>query len=64
MVRSKSTPDRSKIELHHPEEVKYWSRHLGVTVDELRRVIEKVGNAAAEVRKELQLANMPGKPNP
>ena len=51
MLRSKIPPDRSKIELHHPDEVKYWSRHLRITADELQRVIEKVGNAAATVRK-------------
>jgi hypothetical protein len=62
MLRSKIPPDRSKIELHHPDEVKYWSRHLRITADELQRVIEKVGNAAATVRKELRLTNMPSTP--
>ena len=63
MLRSKSPPDRSKIELQHPAEVKYWSKHLGITADELQRVIEKVGNSAATVRKELQLASMASKPS-
>ena len=47
----------------HADEVKYWSKHFGVTPDELEGVIEKVGNAATAVRKQLQFANMPSKPN-
>jgi hypothetical protein len=35
-------------------EVKYWARHFGVTRKHLRRAIEKVGNSAASVRKELK----------
>ena len=34
-------------------EVKYWARHFGVTQKHLRLAIEKVGNSAASVRKEL-----------
>ena len=38
-----------------PHEVQYWTRHLGVSRDELRRTVDKVGNSAAAVRKELGL---------
>jgi hypothetical protein len=38
-----------------PHEVHYWTRHLRVSRDELQRAIEKVGNSAAAVRKELGL---------
>lgn len=56
MEHPKIPPDRSKIAMDHPDEVKYWSKHFGVTSDELRRAVEKVGNSAASVRKELGLA--------
>jgi AraC-like DNA-binding protein len=46
-------PDRSKINMHQAWELDYWTRELGVSRSELQRVIEKVGNSAAEVRKEL-----------
>lgn len=49
-------PDRSLINLHEPHEVKYWTKHFGVSREELNRAIEKVGNAAAAVRKELGAA--------
>jgi len=45
--------DRSKIVLEQEDQIKHWIRHLGVTRDELARVVKKVGNSAAAVRKEL-----------
>ena len=46
-------PDRSKINMSRDFEVKYWLKALGVSKDELQRAVEKVGNSAAAVRKEL-----------
>ena len=46
-------PDRSFINMQEDYEVKYWTRHLGVTREELQGAIDKVGNAAAAVRKQL-----------
>ena len=48
-------PDRSKINLHQPHELKYWSHALGVSKEEICAAVEKVGNSAAAVRKELGL---------
>lgn len=46
-------PDRSKINMSEDYEVKYWAKELGVTRAELQRLVDKVGNSAAAVRKEL-----------
>ena len=46
-------PDRSKINLHQPFEVKYWTHALGVSREQLQKAVDKVGNSAATVRKEL-----------
>ncbi len=45
--------DRSKIVLDGQNQIRHWTKHLGVTEQELARVIERVGNSAAAVRKEL-----------
>ena len=34
-------------------EVKYWTKHLGVAREALQRAVDKGGNSAAAVRKEL-----------
>ena len=47
-------PDRSKITVTSENEVKYWIKHFGVTREELERAVERVGNSAASVRKELR----------
>jgi predicted RNA-binding protein YlqC (UPF0109 family) len=49
----KLAPDRSKISVGDDQAVKYWTRHLGVSREELQRAVEKVGNSAAAIRKEL-----------
>ena len=46
-------PDRSKINLGEPHELHYWLKHLNVSKEDLQKVIDKVGNSAAAVRKEL-----------
>jgi len=52
-LRKRVSPDRSKINMHEPYEVKYWTKELGVSMERLQQVVDKVGNAAAAVRKEL-----------
>jgi len=46
-------PDRSKINMQEAYEVKYWARELGVSKELLQKAVDKVGNSAAAVRKEL-----------
>jgi len=46
-------PDRSKINMHQGFEVKYWTHALGVSKEQLQQAVDKVGNSAAAIRKEL-----------
>jgi len=46
-------PVRNFINMDRDDQVKFWTRHLEVTVEDLREAVEKVGNAAAAVRKQL-----------
>jgi Protein of unknown function (DUF3606) len=52
-LTKKEQPDRSKINMHQPDEVKYWLRALGISREDLQKAVDKVGNSAAAVRKEL-----------
>jgi hypothetical protein len=47
-------PDRSKIAMNKALEVRYWTKHLGISREELQRAVDKVGNSAAAVKKELE----------
>jgi hypothetical protein len=45
--------ERGQIVLKEPQEVEYWTQHLGVSEQYLRAVIAAFGNAAHDVRKYL-----------
>ena len=49
----KVTQDRGRVDTSDANEVKYLSRHLGVSREELLRAVDKVGNSTSAVRKEL-----------
>ena len=52
-LKKKGSQDRSKVNMHEPHEVKYWTEELGVDKDQLQKLVDKVGNSANAVRKEL-----------
>jgi hypothetical protein len=52
-LKKKGPADRSKINVNEPWEVDYWTKELGVSKDELAKIVKKVGNSSAAVRKEL-----------
>ena len=54
-LTKREQPDRSKINMHEAYEVKYWTHALGVSKEKLKQAVDKVGNSAAAVRKELAL---------
>lgn len=45
--------DRSRISTNEDHEVRYWTETLGVSREQLQRAVDRVGNSAAAVRKEL-----------
>ena len=49
-------PIRVHIDLTQQMQIRYWTRHFRVTSDELQKAIEKVGNSASAVRKQLALS--------
>jgi hypothetical protein len=55
-LTKKEQPDRSKINMHEVHELKYWAKELGISKEKLREAVDKVGNSAAAVRKELATA--------
>jgi hypothetical protein len=54
-LKNRVQPDRSKINMHEDYEVKYWTHALGISKEALQKAVDKVGNSAAAVRKELGL---------
>jgi len=51
--KNRGQPDRSKINMSEDYEVEYWTKHLGVSREELQLAVDLVGDSAAAVRKKL-----------
>jgi hypothetical protein len=51
---TKLQPVRNKIDLTDPSQTRNLKRRLGISADDLRRVVEKVGNSIATVCKEVE----------
>ena len=46
--------DRSRISTSKDYEVRYWSRKFGVSPEQLKAAVRKVGNSAKAIEKELK----------
>ncbi len=55
-TRKVTRPLRVHIDLSHDMQVRYWTKHFRVSSDELHKAIEKVGNSASAVRKQLAMS--------
>ena len=54
MLSEKPSAHRNKIDLHDAAQVRILKRRLKVTAEELRRIVEKVGDSIASVCKEIE----------
>ena len=45
----RGSPDRDRIDINDPDEVRNWTKSLGVTKEELQRAVEAVGTTAGKV---------------
>lgn len=52
-LKNKGQQDRSRINMSEEHEVRYWTEALGVSKERLQAAVNKVGNSAEAVRKEL-----------
>lgn len=52
-LNKRGAQDRSRIAMTEPHEVRYWIETLGVSKEQLQDLVDKVGNSADAVRKEL-----------
>jgi hypothetical protein len=53
-LSKKGSQDRSRINTHENYELRYWSEKFGVSEDELKAAVKKVGNSAEAVERELR----------
>lgn len=53
-LNERGQQDRSRINMNEPWEVKYWTKELGVSQDELARIVRVAGNSVSAVRQHIK----------
>jgi hypothetical protein len=49
----RGSPDRDRIDMNDPDEVRNWTKSLGVSKEELERAVRAAGDRAEKVREYL-----------
>jgi hypothetical protein len=51
---NRGSPDRDRIDMNDPDEVRNWMESLGVSREELQRAVQAAGDRAERVREYLR----------
>jgi hypothetical protein len=51
---ARNSPDNKRIDIHDQNELRNWSKSLGVTPEKLKEVVNRVGTSAEKVRAALK----------
>ena len=54
---NRDVADRIRINIHEPYELEAWSKRLGITPEELRKLVAKHGVMAVDIRRALKDSN-------
>ncbi|SMP64935.1 DUF3606 domain-containing protein [Noviherbaspirillum suwonense] len=52
-LEDRGPQDRSRINVNEPWELQYWSKHFGVTEDQLRTAVQAAGTSVEAVGRHL-----------
>jgi hypothetical protein len=52
--RIRGPQDRSRVNTEQDYEVRYWAQEFGVTEEQLRDAVQRVGSSADKVREHLR----------
>ena len=52
-LHNRGAQDRSRISLSEDYEVRYWTKELGLTKEQLAELLRRHGNSAAKIREAL-----------
>ena len=55
-LQERGPRDRTRINVNEEWELRYWTKELGVTEEQLRNAVQKAGVSVEAVRKQLKAA--------
>jgi hypothetical protein len=53
-LSKKGPQDSSRVNVHEPHELRYWTKRFGVTEEQLKKAVAKVGTSVKSVESELK----------
>ena len=53
-MQERGPADRSRINVHEAWELRYWTKQLGVSAEELQNAVQAVGTSVEAVRARLR----------
>jgi len=56
-LQDRGPQDRSRINVNEEWELRYWTKELGLSPDELRKAVQEAGTSAKAVREHLGKAH-------
>jgi hypothetical protein len=51
---SRAKPDPTRIDTRERDDIRFWSKKLGISQRRLRDVVQKVGSSVSSIAKELR----------
>jgi len=51
---NRGSPDNRRIDVNDPNEIRHWTKSLGVTEEQLKEAVARVGTSAQKVRESLR----------
>ena len=55
-LQDRGPQDRARINVNEEWELRYWTKELGVSEDQLRKAVQQAGPSVEAVRKQLKAA--------
>ena len=52
--KTRNSPDNKRIDVNDSDEMRNWTKSLGVTEEQLREAVTRVGTSAEKVREHLR----------
>jgi hypothetical protein len=53
-LQQRGPQDRSRINVNEPWELRYWTKELGLSEDELRQAVKEAGTSVEAVRQHVR----------
>lgn len=53
-LNQRNSPDSKRINVNEDHEVRYWTKQLGVSEQQLKQAVQAAGTSAEAVRQHLQ----------